>query len=254
MQARVKDVIEAIERIAPASAAQDWDSVGLKTGSPENSVTGVLLCVDVTKQVLRQAVEGGFEMIFAHHPLMFSPVSTLREDEPEGALLCALVREKISVFCAHTNFDACPIGTSRSLALAAGFENPVCEGFLCAAGTQEMSVSDLARRVKAAVGSGYVCTYGERAVKNIVFCAGSANGEMARVRALRADALVCGELKYHEMLEYLALGIPVVTCGHRESEAPALWQLLRYLQNDENLVQCNLRYRIASQDYDCVPM
>ena len=78
---------------------------------------------------------------------------------------------------------------------------------------------------------------------------GSASGMLEEILPLGVDALVCGEMKYHEMLDYLANGMAVVTCGHRESEAPALSALARYLQTNENLLQYNIRYFISGSVY-----
>lgn len=251
MQARVQEIISVIERIAPPESAMPGDSCGLKTGFAQAAVSGVLLCIDVTNEVVDQAIEGGFEMIFAHHPLLFTPASTLREDEPQGALLSRLIRARINVYCAHTNFDACPIGTSRALALASGFAQPVQDGFLCAAEDTPISVAALARRIRAAIHSDYVCAYGERIVKRAVFCAGSGNGELERVLALGGDVFVCGELKYHQLCDLIDHGVAVITCGHRESEAPVLLGLVRYLQQDKDLIKYSLRYHIAQQGYVC---
>ena len=79
---------------------------------------------------------------------------------------------------------------------------------------------------------------------------GSGHGALAGMLMMQGvDALVCGEMKYHEMLDYLANGMAVVTCGHRESEAPALSALANYLQTNENLLQYNIRYFISGSVY-----
>ncbi len=116
----VGDVVAFMRELAPEDLAESWDRVGLQAGSPEVPVERVLLCLDATEDAVARASAGGARMIVAHHPLIFHPPTTLREDRPEGRLLCAVVRAGLSVYAAHTNLDVAAGGVNDCLADALG--------------------------------------------------------------------------------------------------------------------------------------
>ncbi|MBI3948655.1 MAG: Nif3-like dinuclear metal center hexameric protein [Armatimonadetes bacterium] len=119
---RLSDLIHACEVLAPESLAEEWDSVGLQTGSPGVVVSRVLLALDATAETLAEARAAGAQCLLTHHPLIFRPLRSLREDRPEGRLLAALVRDGIALYVAHTNLDLARPGTSDALADALGIE------------------------------------------------------------------------------------------------------------------------------------
>ena len=251
--ATVGRIARAVERLAPLETCADFDNSGLMLGHPDDPVNGVLLAMEADPFTVREAMETGCDMILAHHPLFLDPIKTLRADTPAGETVRLLIEHRIALYCAHTNFDRCPVGTSRALAQACGVQRIETRDFLAFGPVQEQSSAQLAQRLRTVLSSQAVCVFGERPIARVCVCAGSGNGELTGVLESGADAFVCGELKYHQMTEYLARGVAVVTCGHRESEAIALPGLMRHLQNDEDLVQYQVRYRIASGAYGIGP-
>lgn len=112
------------EEIAPGSLAESWDNVGWQVRVPGRPVSGILLALDVTKEVVAEAAASGCNVIFAHHPVLFKPVSSLDLGTPMGSLVAEVVRSGISVWVAHTNLDVAQGGTSFALARALGLEDP----------------------------------------------------------------------------------------------------------------------------------
>ncbi|MFW6437847.1 MAG: Nif3-like dinuclear metal center hexameric protein, partial [Armatimonadota bacterium] len=120
----VADVIAEIEAVAPPDTAMQWDNVGLQVGSPDAPCHGVLVCLEVTREVADEAARVGADLIVSHHPLIFSPLTALRTDRPLGALIRRLLQDGAVVYAAHTNLDAAPqIGTAAALAQALGLED-----------------------------------------------------------------------------------------------------------------------------------
>ena len=70
----VNDIIIEIEKIAKPQYAYDWDNCGLCAGNKNNNVSKVLITLDVTKEVVEDALKQGCQMIISHHPLIFKPV------------------------------------------------------------------------------------------------------------------------------------------------------------------------------------
>lgn len=116
MPVKCRDIIAVLEDFAPPWLAEKWDNPGLLVGNPAQEVSNVLIALDVTPSVVDEAVSMGAELIVAHHPLIFQPLSVLRTDDSLGCLLAQLIRHDIAVFAAHTNLDAVAGGVSDVLA------------------------------------------------------------------------------------------------------------------------------------------
>lgn len=122
MSCEVGRVIELMERVAPPGLAAEWDNVGLQFGSPHAEIRAVLVALEVTGEVLEEALARKAGLIICHHPPLFRPLLRLLEDEPGGALACRIVRSGVAVYAAHTNLDASPQGVNAALADALGLQ------------------------------------------------------------------------------------------------------------------------------------
>lgn len=112
----VRDVYNAIDAIAPFSSALDWDNCGLLVGDPSRPVEKVLAALDVTPEVVAEAVRSGAQLIISHHPVIFHPLKALTPGQP--AFLAAAAG--VAVISAHTNYDMAPAGVNKALADALG--------------------------------------------------------------------------------------------------------------------------------------
>ena len=116
----VREIYDAIDRIAPFQTAMDFDNVGILVGDENVDVTKTLLCLDVTPRVLREAKSIGAELIISHHPVIFNPLRTV---QPQS-IVYALVQSGIAVISAHTNLDmAYPYGVNDALCRKLGLQN-----------------------------------------------------------------------------------------------------------------------------------
>lgn len=116
MQAKVKQVVAYMEELAPPSLALPGDHVGLQLGNPGAYLSKVLVAMDPDQIALDEASSRGAGMLVCHHPLFFNKVSSLDEDSTLGALVAEAIRKRLSVYCAHTNYDIAPGGVSYQLA------------------------------------------------------------------------------------------------------------------------------------------
>jgi len=117
---KVSEVVRALELLAPPSLAADWDNIGLLVGDRAGRVTKLLLCVDLTEDVLAEAAGAKARMVMAYHPVIFKPVSRLTSDS--APVVCEALRQGISVYSMHTALDAAPGGTNDVLADAMGLD------------------------------------------------------------------------------------------------------------------------------------
>ena len=110
----VADIARAMEAVAPLELAEDWDNVGLLVGDSDATVKKLMVCMDLTEAVLDEAVRVRAQMVLAHHPVIFRSVNRVT---PElTPVVYEAIRHGISVYSAHTNFDAAQGGTNDVLA------------------------------------------------------------------------------------------------------------------------------------------
>ncbi|UOF88938.1 Nif3-like dinuclear metal center hexameric protein [Fodinisporobacter ferrooxydans] len=114
--AKVADVMRWMNDWAPPALAMDWDRVGLQVGDPNAHVDTLLATLDVTENVVAEAVQKGANMIVAHHALLFQPLKELRLDTEKGRIIQKLLQHGIAVFVAHTNLDIAEGGVNDVLA------------------------------------------------------------------------------------------------------------------------------------------
>jgi dinuclear metal center YbgI/SA1388 family protein len=119
----VADLLDLVERLAPAQLAQPWDNSGLLVGDKAAPVRRMLAALEVTEAVLAEAVAGGYDTVLTHHPLLFTAVRSLVEAHPKERLLRGLVQNHLTLIACHTNLDAAPGGIADIAAEALGLRD-----------------------------------------------------------------------------------------------------------------------------------
>ena len=102
------DLTDFLEKEFPFEYAEDFDNVGLLAGRCDKEITKVILCLDINKNVVREAIKIGAELIITHHPAIFNPVKRLTDNTDFGEMLISAIENGISVYSAHTNLDSAP--------------------------------------------------------------------------------------------------------------------------------------------------
>jgi len=122
--ARVRDIAEAVERIAPSLLSESWDNCGLQVGWAEAEASRVLVALTPSEEVFDEAEEKGADFLLFHHPLIFRPIKSVDTGSYPGNLVAQAVRKDLAVYAAHTNYDAAPGGVSVALAEVLGLGGP----------------------------------------------------------------------------------------------------------------------------------
>jgi len=115
----LRQVIDALEDIAPTRYAESWDNVGLLAGDPQQEVTRALLAIDFTPAVAEEARAANADLIIAYHPPIFSPVKRLLA----GDVLYDAIRQGVAIYSPHTALDVADGGTNDLLADLLGLED-----------------------------------------------------------------------------------------------------------------------------------
>ncbi len=113
---KVGDVVSAMHELAPPALAEEWDNVGLQLGSPDAPAERVMVALEVTSAVVREAAKRRASMLVTHHPLLFRPLRTLSEEGTVQRLAAGLIRAQVALLAAHTNLDSVAWGTNGELA------------------------------------------------------------------------------------------------------------------------------------------
>ena len=113
---KVREITAYIESFAPLPYQESYDNSGLQAGDPEQEVDAALICVDLTREVLEEAIGLKAGLILTHHPVIFSGLRKLTGSTPAEKIILGAVRGGISVYSAHTNLDAVHRGVSFKIA------------------------------------------------------------------------------------------------------------------------------------------
>lgn len=206
----ISEIIDAIGRAAPLSAQEEWDNSGLIVDYPQSGdCTGVMLCLDVTPEVIGQALEAGCNLIVSHHPLIFKGIKKLNGNSVQGEALIAAVRHGISVYSAHTSLDNAPEqwNVSGEMARMLGLN---IIGPLATSGTGVIAMTDsavsgteLARQCRKAFSAdGVRHSSIDMPVRKIALGSGSCGFLIPEAIAAGADAIITSDVRYHDFLDY----------------------------------------------------
>ncbi|MBC7125547.1 MAG: Nif3-like dinuclear metal center hexameric protein [Bacteroidales bacterium] len=116
----VREVTSILESFAPLAFQEDYDNSGLIVGDANMEVTGVLLTIDVTPQVVAEAVEGGANLIVAHHPVIFKGLKRITGKSYVEQVVVNAIKNNIAIYAAHTNIDSVQGGVSFKMAEVLG--------------------------------------------------------------------------------------------------------------------------------------
>lgn len=232
---------DALEALAPLRLAASWDNVGLLVEGTR-AVRRVFVCVDLTEPVLTEALAGDADLIVAYHPPLFAPVKRLTAASPGGRVLLAAVRAGVHVWSPHTALDAARGGMNDWLLEAFGpladvapitpdAVDPTVGAGRVATLAAPRPLGELVAAVKAHLGLAHVrvaTPADDRPVARVAVCPGAGGSLFGG--DLRADLLLTGELRHHDVLAHVAAGSSVILGEHTNTERGYLPRLAARLR------------------------
>ncbi len=120
---KVIDITQHLEKAAPLSLQEDYDNAGLILGQATQSVSCVLITLDVTEAIIDEAISLGAELIIAHHPLIFKGLKKINGDNPTERALIKAIKNDIAIYAAHTNLDNVAWGVNNKICDKLGLTN-----------------------------------------------------------------------------------------------------------------------------------
>ena len=119
----VKSICSLIEEVAPLALQESYDNAGFLVGDSQMEVTSVLACIDITEEVIEEAIQKKCNLIISHHPLIFSGLKRLTGQNEVQRCLVKAIKNDIAIYAAHTNMDNVLQGVSAKMAEKIGLKN-----------------------------------------------------------------------------------------------------------------------------------
>jgi dinuclear metal center YbgI/SA1388 family protein len=120
---KINQIIHFVEEMAPLQIQEDYDNSGLIIGDLEKEIQGVLISLDVTEEVIYEAIRKGCDLIISHHPMIFKDVKRINSSTPAGRMINLAIRNDIALYSAHTNLDNTHGGVSWVFGKKLGLNN-----------------------------------------------------------------------------------------------------------------------------------
>ncbi|MGN1340029.1 MAG: Nif3-like dinuclear metal center hexameric protein [Oscillospiraceae bacterium] len=228
MSQTVGQVLEFLNTIAPLNTAESYDNVGLLAGSADEPVTGIATCLDITGEIVDEAVSKNANLIVSHHPVIFHPMKRIMADSP----VYRLIRSDISAIAIHTNFDMSEGGVNDALMELLGWESSGVLEQTQPNGLGMGAIADLPLGFTAKtlaehckqnldLESVKYCEGSDNAITRVGVCCGSGSDLLERAKALGCQALVTGDVKHSVWIEAHNLGMALIDAGHYGTEKNA---------------------------------
>lgn len=123
MSLPLKDIMLVLENFAPLSYQESYDNCGLLVGDKNMEVTGALLCLDCTEDVIEEALRRNCNLVIAHHPVIFGGLKKLTGSTYVERTVMSAIRNNIAIYAAHTNLDNVRAGVNKKIADKLGLIN-----------------------------------------------------------------------------------------------------------------------------------
>ena len=241
---KCREVIAKLEELSPQKYAADWDNVGLLIGTREREITHVYVALDATEEVIENAISCGADMILTHHPMIFSPLKKITEDDFVARRVIRLIKNDICLYAMHTNFDvmgmadtcADQLGLKKCSVLETTYEDELSkEGFGRVGKLPRiMSLRECVMLVKEAFSVDHVTVYGDldEIVEVAAICPGSGKSMAGQALSANADVYITGDIGHHDGIDLMAQGLYVIDAGHFGIEKIFVPTIAEYLRRE----------------------
>jgi dinuclear metal center YbgI/SA1388 family protein len=228
-------LFQIFDLIAPPELAESWDNVGPQIiPDPNRKINKILLCLDCYEPVIQEALNIGAELIVSHHPLIFFPLSRLIYDQYPCYLINNMIRSGMSLYTMHTNLDKAIGGVNEHLASTVGLDeiSPLTlktndNSAILGVGMgrignypKPIRLKVLCQKIKECLGLQSIRFIGDpnMEIKRMAVCSGSGAGLINESFKKGAQALLTGDVKYHQAREAQGHKMALIDGGHFATE------------------------------------
>jgi dinuclear metal center YbgI/SA1388 family protein len=240
---KVKDIMVVMDKIAPLALTSKDDNSGLLVGSPGDPASKVMLCLDITNDVVNEAVEKGADVIISHHPIIYMPLlRSISDRNPAGLAL----KKGVACICFHSPLDVTegglndlvydklkePLKLSKKLGFLETAQGGRGYGAVCKL-SKPVAPRKAAEIVKDVFGCVVLRYYdGGRPIKKLAFCSGGGGSLVPEAINLGADGYICGDIRNHEWIAAANAGLSLFDAGHYHTEVISVPYIKRRLSEE----------------------
>lgn len=257
----IREIANAIEEFAPLSLQEDYDNSGLVVGRLDDEVRSALLAVDVTEEVIDEAIREGCDIIITHHPIIFAPIKRLNSATYVERCVERAIRHGIALYACHTNLDSAPNGMSWQVGAMIGLDDmSVLEprkgdssvGFgVVGVLPRAENAKALLSRVKSIFEVGAIrhseIPSEDMMVRRVAICTGAGRSLIGEALSAGADLYITADLRYNDFMMGEKRMI-LADIGHFESEFCAIRILFDVLSKK----MCN--FAVRKSQCSCNPV
>ena len=239
------DLIKAIEEVAPPYLNAEWDNSGMQIEPFSNDIGRVLVALDLTGDVVKEAKQGGYDLIIVHHPMFFGAAGSannrnILQSDATGRYIWSLLAQPpspVGVYAAHTTFDAAEGGLTEEMRRLIGlipWDERLHPDILAEFShispyvrigrfSEPTDLSGAVARVRAAFGTGADIRVSGNAARNVLkimtVCGGGGDAIPLAVKT-GCSLLITGDVRHHEWRLAEAEGLALIDAGHYYTERP----------------------------------
>lgn len=224
------ELLDALNSISSEKLAETWDNGGIQVDTGTLEINKILVALEITTEVIKEAKELDADYIIVHHPLIFEPLGSIEINEVTGNQIIQLIKSEIGVYAAHTSFDLVKGGNNDYLAellqlsMVRSMKHLDSEdqfgvvgelkapGLLLDVIDTVSNALDIPRRNLRIVGEP------TRDVRTVGVLTGVGGSDVGDAILNGCDVFITGDLKYHDARKAKEAGIAVIDAGHYGTE------------------------------------
>ncbi|HEY4797649.1 MAG TPA: Nif3-like dinuclear metal center hexameric protein [Bacteroidia bacterium] len=230
---RISQITSYLESIAPLALQEEYDNSGLLIGNEENEVSGVLITLDCTEEILEEAIRKNCNLIIAHHPIIFKGLKKIIGRNHVERVVEKAIQKNIVIYAIHTNLDNISNGVNKMICDKLGLSN--CKFLLPSSagegkgigsgsgmiGTLQTSFAEIAflKKIKKVFKAKSLrhTKLLDKKISKVAVCGGSGSFLLADAIRQKADVFLTADFKYHQFFD-AENKIVIADIGHYESE------------------------------------
>lgn len=238
-----KDVIHIIQKKYPEGYALEWDNIGLLAGRDDKEIKWIYVALDATDEIIDAAIMAHADMLITHHPLIFSGLKKINNQDFVGKRIIKLIQSDISYYAMHTNYDV--LGMAELSGKKMDFKDAEVLEITCQDEQPEgigrvaelesaITLRECCEWVKRSFGLENVKVFGDlkAEVKRIAISPGSGKSMIRPALDKKADVLVTGDIGHHEGIDSVAQGLFIIDAGHYGIEHIFIEDMKKFLEKN----------------------
>ena len=95
---QINELVGYLNSIFPPQFQESYDNSGLLVSRENEEIEKALLTLDVTEEVLEEAIEQKADIIIAHHPIIFSGLKKINDTGYPSSCVYKAIQHAINIY------------------------------------------------------------------------------------------------------------------------------------------------------------